>query len=102
MLNHLGTSLIAVPTDVAEMLNTQIGAKRSWTGQYTVECSTVPSLPDLTFYFDGKPYPLGSSDYILDIGGTCISAFTGLDINVPGGSLWIIGKFLIPLRENAY
>jgi len=103
-----GTSLIAVPTDVAEMLNTQIGAKRSWTGQYTVDCSKVSSLPDLTFYFDGKPYPLESSDYILNVGGTCISAFSGLDINVPGGSLWIIGDAFLrryftvyDLRRNA-
>jgi saccharopepsin len=102
MLNLLGTSLIAVPTDVAEMLNTQIGAKRSWTGQYTVDCSKVSSLPDLTFYLDGKPYPLKGSDYILDLAGTCVSAFTGLDINVPGGSLWIIGKSLIQLRKNAH
>lgn len=93
LLNLLGTSLIAVPTDVAEMLNTQIGAKRSWNGQYTVDCSKVASLPELTFYFDGKPYPLEGSDYILNIQGTCISAFTGMDINLPGGSLWIIGKF---------
>ena len=100
MLNLVGTSLIAVPTDVAEMLNAQIGAKRSWTGQYTVDCSKVPELPDLTFYFDGKPYPLKGSDYILDLAGTCVSAFTGLDINLPGGALWIIGKILIQFRDN--
>jgi len=100
MLNLLGTSLIALPTDVAEMLNTQIGAKRSWTGQYTVDCAKVSSLPDLTFYFDGKPYPLKSTDYILDLAGTCVSAFTGLDINLPGGDLWIIGKTLILLHRK--
>lgn len=94
MLNLLGTSLIALPTDVAEMLNTQIGAKRSWNGQYTVDCSAVPSLPELTFYFDGKAYPLKGSDYILNVQGTCISSFTGLDINLPGGALWILGKTL--------
>lgn len=101
MLNFIGTSLIALPTDVAEMLNTQIGAKRSWNGQYTVDCSKVSSLPDLSFYFNGKAYPLKGTDYVLNIQGTCISAFTGLDINLPGGALWIIGKTLIRLRENA-
>ena len=88
-MNHAGTSLIALPTDVAEMLNTQIGAKRSWNGQYTVDCSKVPSLPDLTFYFGGKPFPLKGSDYILQVQGTCMSAFQGMDIL--GGTLWIIG-----------
>lgn len=86
-----GTSLIAVPVDVAEMLNSQIGAKKSWNGQYTVDCTKVPDLPDLTFYFNEKPYSLHGTDYVLEVQGTCISAFTGLDINLPGGSLWIIG-----------
>lgn len=87
-----GTSLIAMPTDIAEMINTQIGAKKSWNGQYTVDCAKVPSLPDLTFTFDGKPYPLKATDYTLEMQGTCISAFTGLDINLPdGGSIWIVG-----------
>ena len=79
---------------MAEMLNTQIGAKKSWNGQYTVECDKVPDLPELTFTFNGKAYPLKGTDYILDIQGTCMSAFTGLDINLPGGSLWIIGGYL--------
>jgi saccharopepsin len=73
------------------MLNTQIGAKKSWNGQYTVDCSTVPDLPNLSFYFDGKAYPLKGSDYVLEVQGTCISSFTPMDINLPGGSLWIIG-----------
>jgi len=90
-----GTSLIALPTDMAEMINTQIGAKKSWNGQYTVDCSTVPSLPELSFYFGGKPYTLSGKDYILEVQGTCISAFSGLDINVPNGSLWIIGDVFL-------
>lgn len=87
-----GTSLIALPTDMAEMLNTQIGAKKSWNGQYTVDCSKVPDLPDLTLSFGGQPYVLKGSDYVLEVQGTCMSSFTGMDINLPGGgSLWIIG-----------
>ncbi|KAG6890349.1 hypothetical protein C0992_002174 [Termitomyces sp. T32_za158] len=95
-----GTSLIALPTDIAEMLNTQIGAKKSWNGQYQIDCSKVPSLPELSFYFDGQAYPLKGSDYILDVQGTCISAFTGLDINLPGGSLWIIGDVFLRKRHQ--
>ncbi|KAA1466404.1 aspartic peptidase A1 [Dentipellis sp. KUC8613] len=97
-----GTSLIALPTDVAEMLNTQIGAKKSWNGQYTVDCAKVPDLPDLTFYFDGKPYPLKGTDYILEVQGTCMSAFTGLDINLPGGALWIIGDVFLRRYFTVY
>jgi len=97
-----GTSLIALPTDMAEMMNTQIGAKRSWNGQYTVDCAKVPSLPKLSFYFGGKPYALEGSDYILNVQGTCLSAFTGLDINVPGGSLWIIGDVFLRKYFTVY
>ena len=93
--NFVGTSLIVLPTDLAEMLNAQIGAKKSWNGQYQVDCAKVPDLPDLSFYFGGKAYPLKGSEYVLDIQGTCISAFTGMDLNLPGGtSLWIIGSSL--------
>ncbi len=103
----LGTSLIVVPTDIAEMLNTQIGAKKSWSGQYTIDCAKVPDLPDLTFWFGGKPFPLKGSDYILNVQGSCISSFTGMDINLPWGSLWIIGKLsilcpLVVLPTNAW
>ncbi|TFK43494.1 endopeptidase [Crucibulum laeve] len=97
-----GTSLIALPTDIAEMLNTQIGAKKSWNGQYTVECSKVPTLPELSFYFGGKAYPLKGTDYILEVQGTCMSAFTGMDINLPGGSLWIIGDVFLRKYFTVY
>jgi len=97
-----GTSLIALPTDVAEMLNTQIGATKSWNGQYQVDCSKVPDLPDLSFYFDGVAYPLKGTDYILEVQGTCISAFQGMDINLPGGSLWIIGDVFLRRYYTVY
>ncbi|TFK23274.1 endopeptidase [Coprinopsis marcescibilis] len=98
-----GTSLIALPTDMAEMINTQIGARKSWNGQYQVDCNKVPSLPDLTFQFGGKPYPLKGSDYILNVQGTCISAFTGMDINMPGGdSLWIVGDVFLRKYYTVY
>jgi saccharopepsin len=97
-----GTSLIALPTDIAEMLNAQIGATKSWNGQYQVDCAKVPSLPDLSFYFDGKPYPLKGTDYILEVQGTCISSFTAFDINVPGGALWIIGDVFLRRYFTVY
>ncbi|KZP03440.1 Asp-domain-containing protein [Athelia psychrophila] len=97
-----GTSLIALPTDIAEMLNTQIGAKKSWNGQYQIDCAKVPDLPELAFYFGGKPYPLKGSDYILNVQGTCISAFMGMDINLPGGALWIIGDVFLRRYFTVY
>jgi len=97
-----GTSLIVLPTDIAEMINTQIGAKKSWNGQYTLDCSLVPSLPDLTFYFGGDPYPLKGTDYILNLQGTCMSAFTGMDISPGGSPLWIVGDVFLRKYYTVY
>lgn len=92
-----GTSLIVVPPIVAEMIHLQIGAeKNGLTGQYTVDCDRVPDLPSFSFWFGGKKFELRGTEYVLDTGGMCLSAFMGMELGMPG--LWIIGKwFVIPL-----
>ena len=97
-----GTSLIAMPTDVAEILNKEIGAQRSWSGQYTLNCDNVDKLPTLTFYFDGKPYAINGSDYVLNLQGTCVSAFMGMDMPAPIGPLWIIGDVFLRRFYTVY
>jgi saccharopepsin len=97
-----GTSLIVMPTTIADMLNSEIGATRGWNGQYTVPCDKVPSLPDFTFIFDGKPYPIASTDYILNLGGTCVSSFTGMDISPGGSQLWIVGDVFLRKYFTVY
>jgi saccharopepsin len=98
-----GTSLIALPSDIAEMINAQIGAKKTWNGQYQLDCNKVPSLPELTFHFGGKAYPLSGTDYILNVQGTCISSFIGLDINPPdGSSIWIVGDVFLRKYYTVY
>jgi len=97
-----GTSLIALPSDLAEILNKQIGAKKSWNGQYTVDCSTLDSLPDLTLTFTGDKYTLSAKDYILQVQGTCISSFTGLDIPPPLGPVYIIGDVFLRKYYTVY
>ncbi|GJN92966.1 hypothetical protein Rhopal_006011-T1 [Rhodotorula paludigena] len=108
-----GTSLIAMPSDIAELLNRNIGAKKSWNGkspssslhflrQYTVECDTIKSLPPLTFYMGGKPYELSAEDYVLNLGGTCMSSFQGLDIPEPMGPIWIVGDVFLRKFYTVY
>ena len=82
------------------IISLRIGAKKSWNGQYTVDCSKVPDLPDFSLWFNGKAYPLKGSDYILEVQGTCISSFTGMEINLPGGALWIIGMVLALINRQ--
>jgi len=97
-----GTSLIALPTDIAEILNKEIGASKSWNGQYTIDCAKIPELPELTFTFAGKKYPISASDYILNVQGSCISSFTGFDIPEPLGPIWIIGDVFLRKYFTVY
>ena len=97
-----GTSLIALPTTVANAINKKIGAVRGINGQFTVKCSAVPTLPELTLTFGGKDYVLTGSDYILNVQGSCLSGFTGIDIPAPAGPIWIVGDVFLRKFYSVY
>jgi len=97
-----GTSLLTFPSTIAELLNKQIGAKRGFTGQYTIECDKRDSLPELTFKLNGVDFTIGPFDYILDAGGSCISAFTPMDIPAPAGPLVILGDSFLRRWYSIY
>ncbi|PVU91721.1 hypothetical protein BB559_004025 [Furculomyces boomerangus] len=90
-----GTSLIALPSILADLINKEIGAKKNFAGQYIVECDTIPSLPDFTMTFNGKPFVLKGSDYVLNVQGQCMSGFMGMDIPEPLGPIWVIGDIFL-------
>lgn len=97
-----GTSLIALPSGLAEILNKQIGAKKSWNGQYTVECKKKSSLPDVSFTLTGHNFTIGPDDYILEVQGSCISSFFGMDIPEPVGPLAILGDSFLRKWYSVY
>ncbi|RYP27034.1 hypothetical protein DL768_011371 [Monosporascus sp. mg162] len=97
-----GTSLIALPTDLAELLNKEIGAKKSYNGQYTVECSLRDKLPDITFTLSGYDFAIGPYDYILEVQGSCISTFMGMDFPAPVGPLAILGDAFLRKWYSIY
>jgi saccharopepsin len=97
-----GTSLLALPSTIADLLNNKIGAKKSFTGQYTVECDKRDGLPELTFALAGKNFTIGPFDYILEAGGSCISAFMGMDIPEPAGPLVILGDSFLRRYYSVY
>lgn len=98
-----GTSLIALPSDISEIINKEIGATKGWQGTYTVDCAKIPSMPDLTLTIDNKDYTLSASDYILQTGeNSCLSAFTGLDIPPPMGPIWIVGDVFLRKYYTVY
>ena len=67
--------------------------------QYSILCSTIPSLPDFTVTIGGKPYVLKGEDYVLKVsqlGETiCISGFLGIDLPASLGPKWIMGDVFI-------
>lgn len=95
-----GTSLIALPSTLAELLNKEIGAKKGYNGQYTIDCAKRDSLPDLTFTLTGHNFTIGPHDYILEVQGSCISSFMGMDF--PGGPLAILGDAFLRKWYSVY
>lgn len=97
-----GTSLIALPTDLAELLNKEMGAKKGFNGQYSVDCSARDSLPDISFKLAGYDFAITPYDYILEVSGSCISTFMGMDFPAPVGPLAILGDAFLRKWYSIY
>ena len=97
-----GTSLIALPSTLAELLNKEIGAKKGFNGQYSIDCDKRDSLKDITFTLTGQNFTISPYDYILDVQGSCISSFFGLDIPEPAGPLAILGDAFLRKWYSVY
>ncbi|XP_055341541.1 lysosomal aspartic protease-like [Paramacrobiotus metropolitanus] len=90
-----GTSLIAGPTAEIQKLAAQVGAQPYISGEYTVDCTKINSLPNISFVIGGKPFDLTPKDYVLQVQTTCLFGFVGIDIPAPFGPIWIIGDVFI-------
>ena len=63
---------------LTENSNKEIGAKKGYNGQYSVDCSKRDELPDMSFTLTGQNFTIGPYDYILEVQGSCISSFFGM------------------------
>ncbi|KAI1193057.1 aspartic peptidase domain-containing protein [Nemania serpens] len=97
-----GTSLIALPSDLAELLNKEMGAKKGYNGQYSIDCSARDSLPDVSFKLNGYDFSITPYDYVLEVSGSCISTFMGMDIPPPAGPLAILGDAFLRKWYSIY
>ncbi|OZJ06886.1 hypothetical protein BZG36_00239 [Bifiguratus adelaidae] len=97
-----GSSLFAIPSTLADLLNRELGAKKNFAGQYVLECDTLPSLPPFCLTFNKKDFCLQPQDYVLQVQNQCISGFMGLDIPEPAGPLWIVGDVFLRKYYTVY
>eukprot|EP00794_Sanderia_malayensis_P018067 gene18067-19876_t len=95
-----GTSLLAGPTEEVTKINTLLGAfPIPFTGEAIINCSKIPTLPDVTITLAGKQFTLTAKQYVLKVSmlgkSECISGFLGIDIPKPRGPLWILGDIFL-------
>lgn len=103
-----GSSLFALPQHEADVINERIGGKKSFSGQYAIDCGTLESLPNIELQFNKNKFVLNPSDYVLRVKTPfgsqeqCISGFMGLDIPPPAGPLWIVGDVFLRKFYTVY
>jgi len=90
-----GTSLLIGPTADINMINGKLGCLNIKSECIFLSCPDFSKLPDVVITLNNKDYVLKPKDYILKIGGQCISGFAGMDIAPPIGPLWILGDVFI-------
>ncbi|XP_019369439.1 PREDICTED: embryonic pepsinogen-like [Gavialis gangeticus] len=86
-----GTSLLVGPSSDVSSIQKVIGATPVPYGLYKVNCSDIPSMPDIIFVINGIQFPLPPSAYTEKVGqGYCSSIFQETD-----SYLWILGDVFI-------
>jgi len=86
-----GTSLLAGPKEQVAALAQKVGATSVAGKEYVVDCAKKASLPALSVTLGGHEFTLTADDYLLQVSGQCLFAFTGIDVPPPHGPLWIMG-----------
>lgn len=90
-----GTSMLTGPKAIVDLINGQLGCIISGAQCSWLHCPDMSTLPALEFVLNGHSFVLQPEEYIMQAGGTCISALMSMDIPAPAGPLWILGdKFM--------
>jgi len=95
-----GTSLLAMPPSKADAIANKLGAQKMFTGQYSIDCNLINSLPDVTFKINGVDYPLPASAYVLSTGKMCLLGFMGFDMGM--GPKYILGDVFMRVYYTVF
>jgi hypothetical protein len=98
-----GTSLLAGPKDFITKVQQAIGGTPvGSSGEYTLDCSKLDSLPSLTITLAGKDYTLTGKDYAVQVSGECLSGFMGIDLPAGNPVKFILGDVFLRKYYSIY
>ncbi|KAL7828585.1 hypothetical protein SRHO_G00322190 [Serrasalmus rhombeus] len=85
-----GTSMIVGPTSDISNINSWVGATTDQYGDATVSCSSIQSMPSVTFTLNSYTFTIPASSYVSQNSYGCMTGFSGSN-----ESLWILGDVFI-------
>ncbi|KAL6458909.1 hypothetical protein MHYP_G00323810 [Metynnis hypsauchen] len=88
-----GTSLIVGPSSAISTLNAYLGAEQDENGDYIVSCSSVQSMPSVTFTLNGYAFSIPASSFVTQSYYGCQTGFSGGDFGTSFS--WILGDVFI-------
>jgi phytepsin len=82
--------------EIEKVLDSVCFALPSPDGESIVNCSLIPTLPNIDIVLNGKQFALTANDYVLQVSAgnqtQCISGFIGIDLPPQlGTGFWILG-----------
>ncbi|XP_075766108.1 gastricsin-like isoform X2 [Pelodiscus sinensis] len=99
-----GTSLLTAPQAIFSQLMQDIGAQQNSYGEYEVSCSSISSMPTISFTISGTSFPLSPSAYVLQSNSSqCEVGISPTYLPSQNGQpLWILGDVFLRSYYSVY